>query len=501
MRLGIGGAVPLIREFPPSRAPVARRRSANRGADVHLRAQGWTLRLPTGFRPVRELGPVTTVLSDGVTRIAVFRENVERIGVDLYVRYKSAPIRSGRDPVAIQRRRSYRVGGRLVYELRWTRPALCRVSGDAAHYATLDVVLSPSEILSLHVNTPDASWLDTYLPGLLEGGAQISEPDRSATPRFSADSGRAVPLAPAAAALLAQLRDGPQFWGVYEPGAPLLSDNLHALERKIGFTFPFLLIYTDLTTSNVGEQLRAGAALDRVVELTLHVPREAPAAPPTYFYELLDGAHDSALHAYAGQVRDFGAPLLFRLNNEMNGDWCQYCAYSTSQDAELFRAAWHHIFRVFADEGVSNALWVWNPHDRSFPDFRYNHPALYYPGNEFVDLVGMTGYSNGTYFPNEIWRSFDEIYAPMYGEYAAMFPDKPFVITEFACSAFGGDKAAWIRDALRRLPSYPRIRVAIWWNGIGDAGGNQSFRRYRLEEAEDFAAFKETIAPYRRGGR
>ena len=163
----------------------------------------------------------------------------------------------------------------------------------------------------------------------------------------------------------------------------------------------------------------------------------------------------------------------------MNGDWCQYCAYWTSQDAELFRAAWRHVYRVFADEGATNVLWMWNPHDRSFPDFRYNHPALYYPGNEFVDLVGMTGYCNGTYFPNETWRPFDEIYAPMYAEYAAMFPDKPFVITEFACSAIGGDKAAWIRDALRRLPSYPRIRLAIWWNGVGDAGGNESFRRYR----------------------
>ncbi len=152
-------------------------------------------------------------------------------------------------------------------------------------------------------------------------------------------------------------------------------------------------------------------------------------------------------------------------------------------------------------KGATNALWVWNPHDRSFPDFRYNHPALYYPGNEFVDLVGMTGYCNGTYFPNEIWRSFDEIYAPIYDEYAAMFPDKPFVITEFACSAIGGDKAAWIRDALRRLPSYPRIRLAIWWNGVGDAGGNQSFRRYRLEGAEELGAFKDAIVPYRRTGR
>ena len=93
-----------------------------------------------------------------------------------------------------------------------------------------------------------------------------------------------MPLAPAAAALLARLQDGPQRWGVHEPGAPVLSKNLHALEREIEFTFPFLLVYTDLTTPNVGDQLRAAAALDRTVELTLHAPREAPAAPPTYFY-------------------------------------------------------------------------------------------------------------------------------------------------------------------------------------------------------------------------
>src|SRR5262249_53512817 len=149
------------------------------------------------------------------------------------------------------------------------------------------------------------------------------------------------------------------------------------LERAVEFSFAVLLVYTDLTTRNLREQLRAAEALGRTVELTLHTPREGVPAPPAYFYDLLDGRHDAAIRAYAGTLREFGAPVLFRLNNEMNGDWCRYCGYWTSQDAELFRAAWRHVRRIFDGEGVDNAVWIWNPHDRSFPDFRYNHAALY----------------------------------------------------------------------------------------------------------------------------
>jgi beta-mannanase len=226
------------------------------------------------------------------------------------------------------------------------------------------------------------------------------------------------------------------------------------------------------------------------------MPREKAPAPPTFVYELLDGAHDAAIRAYARAVRECGAPVLLRLNNEMNGDWCRYCAYWTSQDPELFRAVWHHVFRTFADEGAANAVWLWNPHDLSFPPFRYNHAALYYPGNEVVDLIGLTGYNTGTYYPNERWRAFDEIYAPLYAEYALMFPRKPFAITEFACSAIGGDKPAWIRDALTRLPRYPRIRLAVWWNWI-DRDGDQPARPYRLDGPEELAAFENGIAAYR----
>ena len=42
-----------------------------------------------------------------------------------------------------------------------------------------------------------------------------------------------------------------------------------------------------------------------------------------------------------------------------------------------------------------NVLWVWNPNEKSFPNFTWNAMELYYPGNEYVDIIGLTGYNTG----------------------------------------------------------------------------------------------------------
>ena len=112
-------------------------------------------------------------------------------------------------------------------------------------------------------------------------------------------------------------------------------------------------------------------------------------------YEILAATYDAYLYDYARQIQEFGHPVLFRLNNEMNGDWCTYSSYYTSKDPDLFIALWRYVYEVFEKVGADNVIWVWNPHDGSFPDFKWNHAFLYYPGDEYVDVVGLTGYNTG----------------------------------------------------------------------------------------------------------
>jgi beta-mannanase len=119
---------------------------------------------------------------------------------------------------------------------------------------------------------------------------------------------------------------------------------------------------------------------------------------------------------------------------------------------------------MFAEAKADNVIWVWNPNEKSFPDFKWNNEILYYPGDEYVDIVGLTGYNTGTYYQGELWRSFTDIYNPLYQKMERM-SEKPLIITEFSSSSVGGNKEEWVKNMFANIDKYPRIKVAIWWNG------------------------------------
>jgi CBS domain-containing protein len=96
-------------------------------------------------------------------------------------------------------------------------------------------------------------------------------------------------------------------------------------------------------------------------------------------------------------------------------------------------------------------------------------------------VSGLTGYNTGTYYPGEKWREFAHIYDPLYRLYSSVF-EHPFMITEFGSNSVGGDKVAWIEGMFAAIDQFPRIKVAVWWNGIDwDAQMNPA-RIYRIDE-------------------
>ena len=59
------------------------------------------------------------------------------------------------------------------------------------------------------------------------------------------------------------------------------------------------------------------------------------------------------------------------------------------------------------------------------------------------------------------------------------------MITEFASSSVGGDKAAWMTDMFSKIKSYGKVRLAVWWDGCDrDADGNIA-RPYFLDETPE----------------
>ena len=108
-------------------------------------------------------------------------------------------------------------------------------------------------------------------------------------------------------------------------------------------------------------------------------------------------AHENA------RIRAPAAAAAISFGHEMNGYW--YPWGFTGTTAAQFVAAWRRIHGLFAAAGASNVIWVWNPNVISAePQLEL---SAYYPGDEYVDWVGVTGYFAATGAD-----TFDGLYGP-----------------------------------------------------------------------------------------
>ena len=150
--------------------------------------------------------------------------------------------------------------------------------------------------------------------------------------------------------------------------------------------------------------------------------------------------------------------------------------------------AWRHVHDIFRAAGATNVKWVWSPNV-----VYSNSPPLapYYPGDAYVDQVGMDGYNWGDYFSFwKAWMSFEEIFGPTIAQ-VRTFTSRPLMVAETASTELGGDKAAWIRDFFAALRRHPEVTGFVWFNQKKETD-------WRIESsAAARSAFAEGIAAFR----
>ncbi len=248
------------------------------------------------------------------------------------------------------------------------------------------------------------------------------------------------------------------------------SKDLGELEDKLGRRLPMAMTYFHIEEPLPLERLQEWYGQGKLTELTLQLTATNNvelANAPSPLIQVLSGGYDGKLLEIAGDLKAFGHPVLFRLNNEMNSDWTSYSGVVNLADPELYTQAWRYIYEFFLKNGVDNTIWIFNPNDLDFPAADWNRWLSYYPGDGYVQMLGVTGYNTGTYYADvtkEKWRSFREIYDGMEKKYKPYFGSFPWIITEFGSSSIGGDKAAWMEDMFERLPDYENIKAAVWFD-------------------------------------
>lgn len=205
-----------------------------------------------------------------------------------------------------------------------------------------------------------------------------------------------------------------------------------------------------------------------------------PGYQPDYgLQKIVEGGFDEFLSAWASEINDFGKPVMVTFGMEMNGDWFPWSgkfqgAGGTSRfgdpkradGLERYVATYRHIIQLFRDGGVENVSWVFQPNWNSLPNEAWNSIEAYYPGDEYIDWVGVSAY--GALVNTDPWRSFRSVMGHVYSELTSSFPDKPLMLAEWGVNEgrSTSDKMHWYASALRKLQTtYPKVRMAIVYHG------------------------------------
>lgn len=135
--------------------------------------------------------------------------------------------------------------------------------------------------------------------------------------------------------------------------------------------------------------------------------------------------------------------------------------------AGAFVGAWRRIHDAFADADVPSdrLAWVWNPNATETSGAR---TEAYYPGDAYVDWVGIDGYNFGDARPQSTWYTPTEVFEPMLSRLRSL-TDKPIGVPEFGSTSRRNgayrppEKAAWIRKAFAFFEAND-VRMACWFN-------------------------------------
>jgi aryl-phospho-beta-D-glucosidase BglC (GH1 family)/beta-mannanase len=184
--------------------------------------------------------------------------------------------------------------------------------------------------------------------------------------------------------------------------------------------------------------------------------------------DIIEGKHDTYILSWAEEIKKLNGPIILRFAPEMNIDnmgWSGAHSGGEKSGPQTYVEAFRHVHDLFKKAGVTNVIWCWTPINWGLPFEVWNHYSNYYPGNDYVDIVGVDEYNWGTSQKWSTWQEFKAIYWKFYSEITHLYPDKPLIISEFACSNVGGDKSAWIRDTFRDIKrDFPKIKAFVWFN-------------------------------------
>lgn len=449
---------------------------------------------------------VTNLYTDNF-KLSIFKQEID-LSYDLtqrYIDYSNFRIRQEYGGISLIADEAKTIGPYNAQTLSWKRDKITTIINDLNYYYESNIILDNKTVLTLLAKSNQSSFSD-YRQKIDQIMAKITFIDQTSYQTLQHINKNISDIVLNGRTVTFNIPNNKCLFGIYHAPHQDYTQELISLERSINFKFQVIMDYYSFNTvfNQVQQTIQSIYNDKRTMLVTLQpfVTKSAKNFSGSCLIpEIINGEYDDFLFQWASGLKEMGEPIFLRFGNEMNGDWVDWCAWFYSLDPDLYVMAWTRIYTLFKEAGADNVYFVWNPHDRTYPDYKWNKEYLYYPGDSKVDWIGLTAYNNGITRSNEFWREFNECYTQPYLEYMSRYSSKPFMITEFACNEIGGDKAQWITQGFSLLQQkFQNIRIAIWWNGIDGTwiydidSSPQSLNAFKGAIASPYFQFKSIIS-------
>ncbi|MFF5428278.1 MULTISPECIES: glycoside hydrolase family 26 protein [unclassified Streptomyces] len=263
------------------------------------------------------------------------------------------------------------------------------------------------------------------------------------------------------------------WWGAYIPydAHSSLTRPVHAFEKKIGRRLDLVYTYHDMSGNELDGTLltpdERALGRDRMLMLAWEstVWKEPHHAGYTEtqlgWKNIASGQYDEAiLDPQIRRIKDYGKRVFLSFDQEADARIKE----GAGTPAE-YVAAYRHLHDRFQRLGADNVVWVWTV--SGYLGSADTMKRLY-PGDAYVDWIGMDQYNYHLCHGTTKWLDFDRSQRPGHDWLREnISADKPVMLAEFS-TAPDPERPERQRDWYAAVPgvapTLPKVKAYVHWN-------------------------------------
>jgi hypothetical protein len=283
--------------------------------------------------------------------------------------------------------------------------------------------------------------------------------------------GAYVPPVPSAASRAALVDPSSLYYGLAQNSIPFTTNPLNSIDAEVGKA-PSVLEYFQGWDQDFDPQAVTNAwdvgALPLITWETK--PLTASGGPQSEYSlgNIIKGNLDSYIYQYAIAIAKTNLPVVIRLDQESNGNWYPWSEDANGNTPGQYIQMWRHVWNIFQEVGANtDVIWLWSPNRVEYMGGSGTPFAQSYPGNQYVDWLGLDGYYRTAGNPT----TFDASFGTSISDLDALDPTKPIFLSEVGATETdsSGDsiattKASWIDNLFAGIEADPQIIGFSWFD-------------------------------------